>query len=88
MTNRPVAHHLNQLHRYLKDLTIFITVIEETYREDANFQKQKEPTGLKPSNHYHPVNLNHNSDIYRSPPTFDEEVGLAGHILFGSLEGH
>ena len=35
--DRPVAHHFNQLHHSLKDLTIMI--IEKIHREDANFRK-------------------------------------------------
>ena len=38
--DRPVAHHFNQPHHSLKDLTIM--VIEKIYRDDAQLRKQKE----------------------------------------------
>ena len=54
--DRPVAHHFNQLHHSLKDLTIMI--IEKIYREDANFRKLKESYWIKTIETLSPNGLN------------------------------
>ena len=54
--DRPVAHHFNQPHHSLKDLTIMI--IEKIYREDANFRKLKESYWIETIKTLSPNGLN------------------------------
>ena len=54
--DKPVAHHFNQPHHSLKDLTIMI--IEKIHREDANFRKLKESYWIETIKTLSPNGLN------------------------------